>query len=334
MDKGVLLQDSLIWDDHGGFEMQPDAPLDPLIAPWREAGVGHLSINVAYDPQPWFQAIQNIATLRRRIPLETPYCQIVSSVAEIDQVRSKGRIAITFDIEGMNALNGLIDLVGVYYDLGVRHMLVAYNRNNLAGSGCHDDDIGLTAFGRQVIDEMNRVGMVVDCSHTGFKATMAAMERSADPVVFSHSNPKALAAHDRNITDEQIRACAETGGVVGVNGVNIFLGERLATPASVARHVAYVAELIGPEHVGISLDYAPETGAAGGGEGNAAIAEILAKNPEYWPEGAGYDGVIDCLDVRRLPEVTEELVKIGLSGAEIVGILGGNFRRIAERVWK
>ena len=117
----------------------------------------YLSINVAYDPQPWPQAIENIAALRRRLSIEAPCCRIVASVGEIDLARAEGKIAVTFDIEGVNALNGRIDLVQLYYEIGVRHMLFAYNRNNLAGSGCHDEDIGLTDFGRQVIDEMNRV---------------------------------------------------------------------------------------------------------------------------------------------------------------------------------
>ncbi len=334
MDASEVYRESFIWDDHGGFELLPDTPLDPLLAPWREAGVGYLSINVAYDPQPWHQTIENIAAVRRRLPLEAPYCRIVTSVGDIDLARAEGKIAVTFDIEGMNALNGRIDLVQLYYDIGVRHMLFAYNRNNLAGSGCHDEDTGLTEFGRQVIDKMNRAGMVVDCSHTGFKTTMAAMERSVDPVIFSHSNPKALVDHDRNITDTQIRACAETGGVVGINGVNLFLGEAVASPAAVARHAAYVAELAGPRHVGLSLDYAPDLEADEGASENKAVLELFAADPGYWPDDAGYDGSVGCLNIRRLPEVTEELVRIGFDKKEIAGILGTNFRRVAEQVWK
>ena len=229
MDTRDIYRKSLIWDDHCGFSLRPGCALDPLLRPWRDAGVDYLSINVYYDPQPWTSAVESIAILRRRLPDEAPFCQVISTVDEVDQVRAQGGMAITFDIEGMNALDGRLELVQLYYDLGVRHMLFAYNRNNPAGSGCHDEDTGLTDFGRQVIDEMNRVGMVVDCSHTGFETTMAAMERSTHPVVFSHSNARALVDHGRNITDEQIMACAQTGGVVGVSGVNLLT----ATQASI-----------------------------------------------------------------------------------------------------
>lgn len=349
MDAAALYRETLVWDDHCGFEMLPDAPLAPLLTPWREAGVDYLSINVGYDVKPWTRTIENIAALRRRLPLEAPFCRLVSTVAEIDRARAEGKMAVTFDIEGMDALAGRADMVQFYYDLGVRHMLFAYNRNNLAGSGCHDEDSGLTAFGRDVIAEMNRVGMVVDCSHSGFKTTMAAMEHSSDPVVFSHSNSKSLVDHGRNITDEQIKGCAATGGVIGINGVSLFLGESDPTPAAVARHAAYVAELTGPEHVGLALDFAPED--EGADDGNAVdgaetsdaetsdvetsdVSAAIARNPHYWPPGTGYEAGVSYLDIRRLPEVAQELAKVGFTQSDIAGILGGNFRRVAERVWK
>ena len=334
MDTRALYRGTLVWDDHCGFELEPGAPLDPLLRPWRDAGVDYLSINVYFDLRPWRRAEDNLVDLRRRLPEEAPYCRIVASVDDIDQARADGKIAVTFDIEGMNALDGRPELVQRYYDLGVRHMLFAYNRNNRAGSGCHDADSGLTDFGREVIDAMNRAGMVIDCSHSGVRTTMEAMERSAAPVIFSHSNAKALADHERNITDEQIRACARTGGVVGINGINLFLGETVASPAAVARHAAHVADLTGPAHVGISLDYAPELDAEPDPDATHSIAALLAEHPEVWPKDAGYDRPVQCLDVRRLPEVAEELATIGFDAAEIAGILGGNFRRVAAQVWK
>ncbi|WP_282604651.1 dipeptidase [Pelagibius sp. Alg239-R121] len=338
MDAPAIYRDSLVWDDHCGFEMLPDAPLAPLLKPWREAGVDYLSINVGYDVKAWTRTIENIAALRRRLPTEAPFCRLVSTVSEIDQARADGKLAVTFDIEGMDALAGRTDMVQLYYDLGVRHMLFAYNRNNLAGSGCHDEDTGLTDFGRQVIVEMNRVGMVVDCSHSGFKTTMAAMEISADPVVFSHSNPKALVDHGRNITDEQIKACAATGGVIGINGVNLFLGEEVPSPSNVARHAAYIAELTGPEHVGLSLDFAPKEedteDDASGNQESSDVSGSIARNPHYWPPGTGYEKGVSYLDIRRLPDIATELATVGFRKSEIAGILGGNFRRIAEQVWK
>lgn len=309
--------------------MTPRAPIAPLLEPWKLAGIDFFSINVYYDPHPWTRCLENIAALRRRIPLEAPWCQLVASVEAVDTAHAQGKAAVTFDIEGMNALNGCIDLVQTYYDLGVRQMLFAYNKNNLAGGGCHDDDTGLTDFGRNVIDEMNRVGMVVDCSHTGYKTSMAAMERSTSPVVFSHSNALALATHGRNICDEQIKACAATGGVVGINGLNLFLGDNgEPRSATVARHVAYMVELVGVEHVGISLDYDPDVY-------DYNDPDLLSDdNPTYWPPEAGYDQPIQILSVTKIPDVCDELQRLGFTRTDLDAILSGNFRRVAEQVWK
>ena len=191
-----LCNRAFIWDDHCGFEMTPDAPIAPLLKPWRDAGIDYFSINVYYDPVHWTRCLENISALRRRIPLEAPWCRIVTSVADIDAAHASRQAAVTFDIEGMNALNGRIDLVQTYYELGVRHMLFAYNINNLAGAGCHDEDTGLTDFGRAVIDEMNRVGMIIDCSHSN-----SGKDHRMQPVVF------------KNVLEQRVNG---NPGIVGV----------------------------------------------------------------------------------------------------------------------
>src|SRR5690606_26602133 len=97
-------------------------------------------------------------------------------------------------------------------------------------------DAGLSSFGREVVREMERVGMLVDCTHTGYRSSMDVLEMATRPVVFSHSNPRVLHDHERNITDEQARACARTGGVIGVNGLGHFLGGE-ATAENLFRHI-------------------------------------------------------------------------------------------------
>ena len=110
-----------------------------------------------------------------------------------------------------------------------------------------------TDFGTHVVTDTNRVGMLVDVSHMGYAATMEVFEISQDPVIFSHSNPAGLRAHVRNISDEQIKACAQTGGVIGINGIADFLGG--TTSERFIEHIEYVIDLAGPDHVGIGLDY-------------------------------------------------------------------------------
>jgi len=128
---------------------------------------------------------------------------------------------------------------------------------------------------------------------------------------------------------------AEGGGVIGINGLNLFLGDREKSKAeAVARHIAYIADLTGPEYVGISLDFDSSIGPDdGSGDGNAN-GETLDEDPEYWPPDAGYDRPIDFLPLNSLPEVCDELFRLGFTRTEVAGVLGGNFRRIAMQVWK
>ncbi len=315
---------ALVWDDHSGFEPHPGADLSNLRR-WKEAGVHYLSVNVGYDVIDWKKSLATLAAFRAWVQRHPEDFSLVGTVADIRRAKRQGKLAIAFDLEGMNALNGDANMVNVYYELGVRQMLFAYNLNNLAGGGCHDQDIGLTAFGRAVIGEMNRVGMVVDCSHTSYRTTMDAMAASAAPVIFSHSCAKALRGHGRNITDEQIRACAKTGGVVGVTGIGIFLGANDISSVTFVDHLAYMVDKAGPEHVGIALDYAFEA---------AGLDDLTSANPAYWP-AAEYDTKgAKFLPPEQMPEIVETMVARGFHDRDILGILGGNFMRVASQVWR
>lgn len=320
-----LYAQALVWDDHSGFDPHGGADLNNLDI-WRKAGVDYLSVNVGYDVVDWQATIRTIARFRAFLQTHPKKFALIRSVADIKRAKRAGKLAIAFDLEGMNSLNGDVNMVNVYYELGVRQMLFAYNLNNLAGGGCHDGNEGLTAFGRAVIKEMNRVGMMVDCSHTAYRTTMEAMEASAAPVIFSHSCAKAIHGHGRNIVDEQIKACARTGGVVGVNGVSMFLGENDITSKTFVDHVAHMAGLVGAEHVGIALDYAFDAD---------KVDDLVEGNSAYWPESAGYGRhPTSYVPPKQLREITETMVRRGFKDREILGILGGNFMRVASAVWK
>ena len=323
----ALHRDSLVWDDHSGFEPRPQADLDQLER-WRASGVDYLSVNVGYDVITWQETIATLASFRRRIAMRPDRYVLVDTADDVLLAQRTGRLAITFDLEGMDALRDDIAMVPVYYRLGVRQMLFAYNRNNSAGGGCHDVDVGLTEFGRAVVDEMNRVGMVVDCSHSAHRTTMEAMERSTAPVIFSHSNPSALTEHGRNIRDDQIRACAATGGVIGLNGIGLFLADRQATMASLFRRIDYVVQLVGPAHAGIGLDYPfPVDG--------LDLDGLLVRHPEIWPPSQGYGtGEYRNAEPEQLPELTALMVRAGYGDDVIRDILGRNFLRVARAAWK
>ena len=178
------------WDDHSGFGYTGPGDI-ALLDHWRFAGVNYLSINVGYDAVPWSTTIRAIADYTKGIEARSDMV-LCSTVAQILASWRARKMALTFDIEGMGSLDGDVSMVEFYYRLGVRQMLIAYNLNNDAGGGCHDRDRGLTDFGRAVIREMNRVGMVVDCSHSGIQSGLEAMRLSSKPCIFSHANARAL----------------------------------------------------------------------------------------------------------------------------------------------
>ena len=318
--------ENLIWDAHAGFELKTVDDLETL-AVWKAAGVNFLSVNVGYDVNAWQDSVKALSLARDWLRATEGY-RLVGTGDEIDRAIAAGDMAVAFDIEGMNALDGSIDMVRFYYDLGVRQMLFAYNVNNRAGGGCHDTDIGLTDFGRAVVAEMNAVGMLVDCAHSGYRTTMAAMECSSDPVIFSHSNARALRNHERNIRDDQALGCAATGGVVGVNGIGLFVGADDISPSAMVDHIDHYLDLIGAEHVGIGLDYFHAA------EGGSSINEIISRNQRFWPKSQYPGGSVRCAAPAQLHEIAEEMLRRNHAERVIRGVLGGNFRRVAGQVWK
>lgn len=318
-----LLAGNLVWDNHAGFAFVKAGDLVELDR-WRQSGVDYVSVNIGYDVVPWTTTVEAASKYRHWIRAhEDQYVQ-VETYEDVLRAKKDGKLAIAFDIEGANALNGDAGMVDLYYRLGVRQMLFAYNRNNLVGGGCHDEDTGLTSFGREVLREMNRVGMIVDCSHCAYRTTMEAMERSETPVIFSHSNARNLFDHERNIRDDQIKACAARGGVIGVTGVGLFLGTNGADPAHVLEHIDYLCQLVGVRHVGIGLDSVLHN----------QDDESVGASETYWPARQYPNEPMDFVPPEAFPGLIQGMFGRGYSDADIAGILGGNFARLAQQIWK
>lgn len=315
----------LIWDAHAGVFPSPQVDLN-LLKDWHDNGVNYVSINVGFDVMDWQQTLATLAAYRHWMLEQQENFKLVGSIADIEYARQQGKLAVSFDIEGMNALNDDIHMLGVYHALGVRQMLFAYNLNNHAAGGCHDDDIGLSQFGQEIVHEMNQLGIIVDCSHAAYRTTMDIMAESSKPVVFSHSNPTSICDHQRNIRDDQIKACAKTSGVIGVNGMGIFLGANNSDNAALIKHIVYLSELVGTDHIGIGFDYSPPTG--------LDLSAILSSRPDFWPAGQAYDTPhITHASPSQLLGLTDSLQQQGFRDDEIRGILGENFHRVASQTW-
>ncbi len=321
-----ILDDNLAWDNHGCMPLRAgDTEFLPQLARYRDAGFNVVSLNAGFDAVPWENTLLVLATFRNWIKQHNEDYLLIETTGDIERAFREEKLGVFFDLEGGCVLNDQLDMVEMYYDLGARWMLIAYNQNNSLGGGCQDDDKGLTAFGREVLDEMARVGMVACCSHTGYRTTMDVMEYSSKPVIFSHSNPLGLWEHKRNITDDAIRACAATGGIVCLNGVGIFLGENDASSETIARHIDYVAEKAGIDHVGIGLDYVFDM---------EELNEYLRQNPDTFPPEGGYAEGVKFVEPEQALEIVDALLGLGYQSEDIAKILGGNLLRVARAVWK
>jgi membrane dipeptidase len=287
--------------------------------------VNVVSLNVTFDMFASETAFPMLAAFRSWIAKHSVDYVLAGSVADIEAAKRDGRLAIFFDIEGGRAVEPHPGLVEVFYRLGVRWMLIAYNKNNRLGGGCQDDDSGLTEYGRQIIDEMQRVGMVLCCSHTGYRTAREAMEYSKNPVILSHSNPRAVWDHPRNVPDDVLRLCASTGGVVNINGIGVFLGDNDNSTETIVRHIDYVAALIGPEHVGLGLDYVFD---------QQEFDDYVRDNPEMFPPEKGYKAGIRMVEPERIPMIADALLKQGYRESDVNGILGLNNLRVARAVWR
>ncbi len=313
-----MLRDSLVWDAHGGFTSKPDQDLSEL-SRWSAVGVDFLSVNIGFDVHPWEFTVRTVAAYRHWFAARPEQYLLVDTIDDVLRARREGKLAVAFDLEGAVSLGNQLSMLATYHRLGVRQMHFVYNLNNEAGGGCQDDDQGLTDFGRALVDEANRLGVLLDLSHVGYRSTMEIMERSTLPTVFSHSNPKALVDHPRSITDEQMRAVAATGGLVGVTGVGRFLGDPEAKAETFVRAVDLTVERIGIDAVGIGLDF---NWAPGG----------PARFPKFWPPEF-YTGKFAYLGPHQLPEIVELLLRRNYREDDIRKILGENYVRVARRAW-
>ncbi|MEO3429279.1 membrane dipeptidase [Pelagibius sp. CAU 1746] len=323
-----LLSDTIVCDTT--LPWGPDYQNQDTILPrMKDGGASFISLTVGIDRMSRTETVKHIAAQRKRLMRDWgDSCHLVESVDDIYVAREAGKLAVGFHFQGSNPLDGDINMVELYYQLGVRHMLFAYNQRNRAADGCHElSDGGLSRFGVSLVEEMNRVGMIVDATHCGYRSSMEMMEMSSAPAVFSHSNARNICPHARNLRDDQIKACAATGGFIGINGVGHFLSDDMvATPEAWIRHVDYIAELIGPEHIAIGLDHVYYLEQQHARRRSSPDTYPEGYPPPDWP--GSYLGPDDYV------RLVEKLIERGYSESEIRAIMGENFLRVAREVWK
>ena len=313
----------LLWEQHCCLPLRRDAEVGEL-ARYARPGGAYVSVNVGYAPHSAAEVRWLLHTWRARLAGD-PRFSLAGSVDDVDRAAAANLVAVAFDLEDSGPLDRCLDRVREFRDLGVRTLLPTYNIRNAAGGGCLDEvDDGLTAYGRDLVAEMNRVGMVVDGSHCGARTGLDLSAVTTKPMVYSHSCMRSVWDHPRNITDQQARACAATGGVVGITGVGIFLGPNDASLDAIVRHIDHAVDLLGPEHVGVSTDFPFDTD---------DFNRELTDNPGLFPDSYTRWGPITFMPPEGLLQVEAALRSRGYPDLAVAGILGQNFRRVAEQAW-
>jgi membrane dipeptidase len=329
IDAATLHRTALVWDAHACLPLHPDADVTALRR-HRDAGVSFVSVNIGMDMNPLDQIMPVIASFRAQIRARPDLFVQVDGVVDIERAKRESKLAVAFDLEGGIPLCERPEMVQLFYDLGVRQIHLAYNRNNGIGGGCYDRDVPLTPLGRRIVAAIHAAGMLMDCSHTGYRTSLDIMALGLGPVIFSHANPRGVQGDLRNVTDEQIDACVATGGLVCVNGVGRFLTDPKGGTAAVLDCIDYLADRIGPERVGLGIDYSYPT--------NGLDDDPPGLDRGYWwPKAHGYGGGISGIKIaapEQFPEITEGLLARGYAEPAIHAILGRNMLELARRVWK
>lgn len=233
---------------------------------------------------------------------------LATRAQDIEEAKRTGKVAAVIGCEGAEALEGDLGVLRMLHRLGLRLLTVTWSRRNQAADGTYESHTGggLTRFGLKLVEECNRLGILLDISHLSAAGVRDVMSASSQPVIASHSNAYALCPNVRNLSDEQLVALAEKGGTVGVTFVPAFITEsgREATLSRLLDHIDHIAHMIGIDHVALGSDF----------------------------DGFGPPATVGLEDATHMPAITAGLLERGYSEAEVRLVLGGNLLRVFRQV--
>lgn len=300
-----------------------------LFEEWRDGGLDAVHVTVAY----WETARETLSRIGRWHQLFRRHAALIrpaQSAADILAAKAEGRTAVILGAQNCSPIEDDIELVSVFRAAGLMIMQLTYNNQSLIGAGCYEaEDAGLTRFGRKVVAEMNRVGMVIDLSHSHERTSREAIDLSSRPVAITHANPRSFHPALRNKSDALLKALAERGGMLGFSLYPLHLKDGSGcTRRAFCEMVARTAELIGIDHVGLGTDLCRNFGYAelewmrsGRWTLEADHGEGSAAKPAWPDQPAWYRSP------RQFPGIAEELRAIGMTRDEVAQVMGGNWLR-------
>ena len=254
----------------------------------------------------------------------------VTTSADITRAKREGKTGIILGWQNLTGIEDQIGYLQLFKELGVGIMQIAYNTQNLVGTGCYESrDGGLSDFGHEVIAEMNRVGILCDLSHVGAKTSEDVIKASKKPVAYTHCLPGALKAHPRNKSDEQLRFIVERGGFVGVTMFPPFL--RRGTESTVDDYVEaieYVIKQCGEDQVGFGTDFTQGY--------DRKFFDWITHDKGYARKLTEFGDIVNPAGIREIkdyPNLTAAMQKRGWKESRIRKVMGENWVRLLKEVW-
>ena len=304
---------------------------DQMTADFRASGINaiHHAVGIGGN-NGREQALSFLATWGNYVARNSHVLVGVDKFADILRAKKDGKVAVIMGLQNSDQFNRPAD-VKMFYELGLRCSQLTYNSQNRIGSGSTDRvDGGVSDFGASIIEEMNKVGMLVDVSHCGDRTTLDGIDISKKPIAITHSNCRALIDHPRVKTDEAIKALAAKGGVMGITGVRNFVTKTDPTTiVNYADHIDHVVKLVGIDHVGIGTD----SDLYGYDDTSPEMNKMLRgayKDSYAFREKIDIDGFDHPL---KMYDLAEELIRRNYSDTNIKAVFGGNFQRLLTATW-
>ncbi|MDX2205254.1 MAG: membrane dipeptidase [Hyphomicrobiaceae bacterium] len=293
----------------------------------RAGGVDAVLVTIGYH-EDFRETVERAIDWSRRFEAHADLIMRARSAADIDKARASGRTAILFALQNCSAVEDDIGLVEILHDIGVRVMQLTYNNQSLLGTGCYEAvDSGITRMGREVIAEMNRLGMVIDMSHSAERSTLEAIDISARPIAITHANPSDWHKVARNKSPAVLKALAARGGMLGLSLYPHHLKDGSAcTLEAFTEMVARLADTIGVAHIGIGSDLCQDQPDSvvqwmRNGRWTKGEASIGLGKASFPPQPAWFR------DNRDFGNLRAGLLARGFSPADTADILGGNWYR-------
>jgi membrane dipeptidase len=273
--------------------------------------------------------VANIADMKKLIRENGDMVSLVRSTEDILDAKRKGKTGIILGFQNAHAFEDNLGYIEAFADMGVRVVQLCYNTQNLVGTGCYERDGGLSGFGREVIAEMNRVGIMVDLSHVGGATSEEAILASTKPVCYSHCLPSGLKEHPRNKSDEQLRFIADRGGFIGVTMFPPFLKRGIeATVDDYVEAIDYVINLVGEDCVGIGTDFTQGY--------DKGFFDWITHDKGRHRRLTNFGRIINPEGIRTIgefPNLTDAMERAGWTESRIRKVMGGNWVNTFREVW-